>query len=431
MKKLITLLVAVLMSFSLVGCSSGSGSSDSSTGSVYYLNFKPEADETWQTIAKMYTEKTGVEVKVVTAASGNYETTLISELGKSNAPTLFNIGNSGAVATYGDYALDLTGTDVYNEMTTHAFDQVKDGKTYSIGYCYESYGIIVNKALLAKAGHDISEITNFATLKAVVEDIHSRAAELGFDAFTSSGLDSSSSWRFSGHLANIPLYYTFKDAGQDMSTAPATISDKYLTNYRDIWDLYINNSATTPVGQITATGDQAEAEFYNGQAVFYQNGSWEYATLSQYIDSEDLQMIPIYIGFEGEENSGLSSGTENCWAVNCKASEADQQATLDFLYWCVSDSEAQSLLTGALGAMPFNAAATSDNKFLADANALLAEGKYNVDWAFNATPNVDTWRAGVVSALSAYCQDQSDANWSSVVDAYVNGWATQYNAANN
>ena len=58
-------------------------------GSVYYLNFKPEQDQQWQDLAKAYTEETGVPVTVVTAASGNYETTLMSEMGKSGAPTLF------------------------------------------------------------------------------------------------------------------------------------------------------------------------------------------------------------------------------------------------------------------------------------------------------------------------------------------------------
>ena len=33
--------------------------------------------------------------------------------------------------------------------------------------------------------------------------MHANAATLGFDAFSSAGLDSSSSWRFSGHLANM------------------------------------------------------------------------------------------------------------------------------------------------------------------------------------------------------------------------------------
>ena len=39
---------------------------------------------TWHKPAKEYTEKTGVQVDTVTAASDNYDTTLMSEMGKSS-----------------------------------------------------------------------------------------------------------------------------------------------------------------------------------------------------------------------------------------------------------------------------------------------------------------------------------------------------------
>ena len=160
------------------------------TGSVYYLNFKPESDAAWQELAKTYTEQTGVKVTVVTAASGTYDTTLTAELDKDAAPTMFQAGNQGAIDAYGEWCLDLRDTDVYKEMTTDDFNlKGEDGSVLSIGYCYESFGIIVNKALLEKAGHSLDEITNFESLKAVADDIHARASELGFDAFTSAGLD--------------------------------------------------------------------------------------------------------------------------------------------------------------------------------------------------------------------------------------------------
>ncbi|MDO5002022.1 MAG: extracellular solute-binding protein, partial [Eubacteriales bacterium] len=222
MKKIIAMLLALVMVFALCACGQPAAPAEqpaeapaeqpaeepapAAEGSVYYLNFKPEADEAWQSLAETYTQLTGVPVKVVTAASGTYQEVLTAEMDKSEAPTMFQVGNLGAVATWGEYCYDLTGTDVWNEMTTHAFDLTNaDGFTYSIGYCYECFGIIVNKALLEQAGHSIDEITNFESLKAVADDIHARAAELGFDAFSSAGLDSSSSWRFSGHLANMPL----------------------------------------------------------------------------------------------------------------------------------------------------------------------------------------------------------------------------------
>lgn len=91
-------------------------------GSVYWLNFKPELDATAQDLAKAYTEKTGVNVKVVTAASGTYSQQLTAEMDKSNPPTLFVIGNQAGVKDWKDYALDLTGTDIANELNTDAYN---------------------------------------------------------------------------------------------------------------------------------------------------------------------------------------------------------------------------------------------------------------------------------------------------------------------
>ena len=328
MKKFLAMLLALVMALSLVACGEKKDDTneggDTATGSVYYLNFKPESDAAWQTLAAAYTAETGVPVKVVTAASGQYDTTLTAEMDKDAAPTMFQVGNLGAVNSYGEFCYNLEGTDVYNQMTTHDFDlKNADGETVSIGYCYEAFGIIVNKALLEKAGHSLDEITNFESLKAVADDIHARAAELGFDAFTSAGLDGSSAWRFSGHLANMPLFYEFRD--DNVTAQPATIKGTYLDNYKNIWDLYTTDTATTGAALLTATGDQAEAEFGQGKAVFYQNGSWEYSNLvidetkGFKMNPADLAMIPIYCGVEGEEKAGLCCGTENCWAVNKNA----------------------------------------------------------------------------------------------------------------
>ncbi len=443
MKKFLALLLTAVMVFAMAACSAPAAdetepaaestaapaedTSDkpAATGSVYYLNFKPEADAAWQELAKKYTELTGVPVKVVTAASGDYQTTLTSEMDKSEAPTLFQCGNQGALNTWGEYCLDLKDTDFYKEMTTDDFNLFgENGEVLAAGYCYEAFGIIVNKALLEKAGHSIDEITNFETLKAVADDIHARAAELGFDAFSSSGLDGSSSWRFSGHLANMPLFYEFRD--DNVTSQPATITGKYLDNYKAIWDLYTTDTATTGADIITATGDMSSGEFKEGKAVFYQNGTWEYAGLVEAgLKPEDLAMIPIYCGVEGEEKAGLCCGTENCWSVNKEASEENIQATLDFMKWVVTSEEGTTMMAEQFGPCPFKSAKTPENVFFAQANDYIAKGNYVVTWAFNYTPAVEDWRAGVVDALSKYV---AGGSWDDVKTAFVDGWAAQYAA---
>ena len=429
MKKFLAMLLALVMALSLVACGEKKDDTkteggDTATGSVYYLNFKPESDNAWKALAATYTEKTGVPVKILTAASGEYESTLVSEMDKEDAPTLFQC-NEGGVATWGEFCYDLSSSDVYNQLTSKDYAlKNADGEVISIGYCLETYGIIVNKALLKEAGYEVTDITNFESLKKIADDIHSRAAELGFDAFTSAGLDGTSSWRFSGHLANMPLFYEFRDEG--VTSKPATIKGTYLDNYKAIWDLYITDSATTGAALLSATGDQAEAEFGEGKAVFYQNGTWEYSNLTSEkfgMNADDLTMIPIYIGVGDEANQGLCTGTENYWCVNKEADQADIDATLDFIYWCVSSDEGTKAMANDMGfVIPFKNAQESPNLFVKVDNALTAEGKTPVAWCFSTMPS-ENWKNGVGSALTAYAAGTGD--WNAVVTAFVDGWKTE------
>ena len=427
MKKLFALLMALVMVLSFAAC----GQEDEP--SVYWLNFKPESDEALKEIAALYTAETGIPVEIVTAASGTYSETLTAEMDKKDAPTIFVVSPNG-VPTWGDYCLDLTGTAIANELATDAYNVYdEDGKLVSIGYCYECYGIIVNNALLNEAGHDVSEITNFETLKAVVEDITANKEALGFSAFTSAGMDGSSSWRFTGHLINLEYVHEFRDdpeAWGNGAYGPAELTGAYMDNYRALFDLMVEN-ATVDRKELATGGFDANAEFANGEAAFYVNGNWEYASLIEKgMNPDDLCMIPYYSGIEGEEKAGLNCGTENYWAINGKASEADIQATMDFLVWLVTDAEASEMAVNTFGVMPYKSAAESTNRFLAQANAYLADGCYNFAWVTNYQPNVDAYRETAVNALNAYNADPSDANWATVVTAFIDGWAVQYAAAN-
>jgi len=434
MKKLITLSLAAAMTVSLLaGCGStttpsASGSASSgktAAGKVYYLNFKPEQDQDWQDLAKAYTAETGVPVTVKTAASGQYETTLKSEMAKTEAPTLFQVNGPVGLASWKDYCYDLTGSEVSGQLTSSDFALMDGSKTAGIAYVIESYGIIYNKQLLTKAGYTQDNIKNFTDLKKVVEDITARKSELGFSAFTSAGMDSSSDWRFKTHLANLPIYYEYKDDG--ISTTDA-IKGSYLDNYRAIWDLYINNATCEPSLLSTKTGDDATAEFVSGKAVFYQNGTWAYNDISA-LGDDNLGMLPIYIGAKGEEKQGLCTGTENYWCVNKNASQEDIQATLDFMNWCVTSDAGTKALCETMGfVIPFKDNLKSTNPLVNIANDYVEKGYTPVSWNFTTMPS-EQWKNGVGSALTTYAADQTDASWGKVVSAFVGGWATEHAAA--
>ena len=423
MKKILALALTLVMIFALA-VPAASAAND---GSVYWLNFKPELDETAQALAAKYTEATGVEVKVVTAASGTYSQTLTSEMDKSSAPTLFVIGNQAGVKEWGEFAMDLTGTPIAEELNTDAYNLYdEDGRLVSIGYCFECYGIIVNPDLIEAAGHSMDELVNFEGLKAVAEDIHARADELGFDAFASADMDGSQSWRVTGHLANLEYFYEERDAGC-WTECPAELTGAYMENFKALYDLIINNSLTDPSALATGGHDPAN-ELKSGKAVFFLTGSWDYADITS--ELPNVAMIPYYCGVEGEEKAGLNCGTENCWAINDTVSDADKQATMDFMVWLVTDPEASQIMVDQLGVLPYKHVPESANGFLADANNYAADGCYVMDWATNYQPNVDDYRAALVSALNAYNADQSDANWELVKTAFVDGWAVQYQSAN-
>ena len=431
------------------GSTQAGGKADkTASGKVYMLNFKPETDEAWKALAETYTDQTGVEVNILTAADGQYNTTLQSEMSKSDMPTIFTVGNTTAAQTWNDYTYDLKDTDLYNHLTDKSLVINYDNKVAGVANCYECYGIIFNKTILeGYCGMDgavvksVDEINNFDTLKKVADDINSRVDEineaLGTDlteAFASAGLDDGSSWRFSGHLANMPLYYEFKDDGCDLTAGEAEITGKYLDNFKNVWDMYVSDSAADPK-TLNSGALNAESEFGMGEAVFYQNGDWEYANLTNpdngyTVTAEDLSMMPIYFGVD-DANEGLCVGTENYWAVNKKAPQEDIDATLEFLNWVITSDEGRDAITNQMGlTAPFDTF-TGDyetkNAFAQASNKLMSDGKTSVAWSFNATPNVDDWRKDVVAPLTAY--SAGTGSWDDVVTAFVDGWANQWKLA--
>ena len=444
-KRLIALLLTAAMTAGmLAGCGGSGGDSDGgdadggkeATGKVYYLNFKPEQADQWVELAKQYTDETGVQVDVQTAASGTYESQLKSEMAKDEAPTLFQVNGPVGLATWKDYCYDLSDSAVYKDVSSDDY-VLKDGdQVLGLAYVIETYGIIYNKAILNdyfaadwSTVKSIDDLNNFGALKAVAEEIQAHKDELGVQgAFTSAGMDSSSDWRFKTHLANLPIYYEYQADG---ITSTDAIKGTYLDNYKQIWDLYLNNATCDPSMISSKTAEDANAEFSLGEAVFYQNGTWAYNDVKgNEVADEDMGMLPIYIGVEGEEDQGLCTGSENYWCVNKNASEEDIQATLDFMQWVVESDEGRDMLANEMGFVtPFTTFADYlPSNPLVQANEEYNEaGKTPVSWNFTTMPS-ENWKNNVGSALLEYAQGTGD--WDGVVSAFVDGWATEYAAAN-
>lgn len=454
MRKLLAIIIAggLLLALSVIFASAESGGAqapvqqtaptrppaqETSGGQVYYLNFKPEQAMQWDALAKRYTAQTGVPVTVMTAAADTYEDTLRSEMEKAQMPTLFQVNGPVGLRTWRDYCLDLSGTQLVQQLKSDEFALRESGQVLGVAYAIETYGLIYRKDLLEQYCRlqdavisTPEDIDSFAVLRAVAEDIQKRRSELGVQgAFTSAGMDASSDWRFKTHMANLPIYYEYKAGDVNVSDA---IQGTYLEGMHKLWDLYIHNATCAPALIGAKTNEDALAEFALGEAVFYQNGTWAYDGLIEAgLTDDQLGMLPIYIDAPGEEEQGLCTGSENYWCVNKKASEADISATVAFLEWCITSDEGRDALAHEMSFVTpfktFDDGYTADNPLHRAANEYLQNGRKPVSWSFTTIPS-ETWKNNVGAALLEYAQGTGD--WETVRKAFVDGWAVEYQAAN-
>jgi raffinose/stachyose/melibiose transport system substrate-binding protein len=437
-RKVFSLTVVVLIAaIALSGC----GTAATSGGEVYYLNFKPEVSEIYQKIADAYKKETGVTLKVVTAASGTYEQTLKSEIAKADAPVLFQINGPVGYAAWKDYCADLKDTELYKHLTDKSMAVTDGGGVYGIPYVVEGYGIIYNNAIMnkyfalpgAKAA-SMAEVNNFATLKAVVEDMTAKKDQLGIEGvFSSTSLKPGEDWRWQTHLADVPVFYEFRDNNIDIKdpAATMTIQFKYADNFKNIFDLYLNNSTTDPKLLGSKSVDDSMAEFALGKSAMVQNGNWAWGQISgvdgNTVKAEDVKFLPIYTGVAGEEKQSINVGTENFFAINKKASAEKQKLAEDFIWWLYGTPTGKAFVTNDLKFIaPFDTFAENEKptdplakeviRYMSDTSL------YNVAWYFVVFPN-QTFKNNFGAALLEYAQGTKQ--WPAVKQLFIDDWATE------
>lgn len=416
------------------------------TGTIRWLNYKPEVADAMQEVAKAYTDETGISVSIETAASGQYESTLTARMDSSDAPAIFVVDSINMLNTWKEYCSDLSGTELYSFVTDDAYTMNDgSGTIYGISYALEGWGIIVNKGITdayfaspnkSTEYTSLDDLYTFEALKAVVEDMTKMKEELGIQGvFGSTSLKSGDDWRYQTHLMNQPLYWEWGgNENIDLNGAIPEFTFRYGENFKNILDLYLNNSVTEPNLVGTKTVDDSMAEFALGQCAMIQNGDWAWNTIAategKAVADEDVCFIPISTGVEGEENMGLNVGASQYMCINAKASEEDQKAALDFLIWLFSSNTGKELVAQKLQFVtPFNsmADATYTNPLFASENQISAAGKTAYCWAANLIPD-QTWKDNFGASLLMYAQGQKD--WDKVVSDAVAEWTTERDITN-
>ena len=248
---------------------------------IYYLNYKPEAADTWKEIAKAYEAETGIQVRILTAASGSYEQTLKSEIAKQKPPTLFQINGPGDYEKWKNYCRDLRDTQFYSWLIEPEMAVTSGDGVYGIPYVVEGYGIIYNDSIMQKYFSlstrktdfgSMDEVNNFDKLRSLVEDMSRHLDELGIEGvFASTSFSEGEDWRWQTHLANLPVYYEFSGKGV---ADEAELDFSYAENFKNIFDLYLNNSCASREELASKTVNDSMEEFALGKAAMVQNGNW-------------------------------------------------------------------------------------------------------------------------------------------------------------
>lgn len=444
MKKIIACLTAAVLLFTVSACGKKNETDMNSAkadNTVYFLNFKPEIADIYKEIAQKYEAEKGVKVKVVTAASNTYETTLKSEIAKSDAPTIFQINGPVGYQSWAKYCKDLSDTKLYDYLSDKDLAIKNSGGVFGIPYVVEGYGIIYNNAIMEKyfalkdkavSISKAEEITSFKLLKEVVEDMTKHKQELGIDGvFASTSMSGGEQWRWTTHLLNMPIYYEMKDISDESTILTAynakTIDFKYADNFRNVFDLYINNS-TTEKGLLSGKSvEDSMSEFALGKAAMVQNGNWAWEQISKVkgntVKADDIKYLPIYIGIDGEEKQGLCIGTENYLAINKNVSEQKQKASVEFLEWLFSSETGKDYAVNKLNFIsPFNTFKENerpDDPLAREVIKRMEKDKTTVEWVFNSFPSQE-FKDDFGNALLEYVQGTK--SFDDVKKVTVDGW---------
>ena len=451
-----------MMAVALAGCGSSSSTAGSKateaakadavqtgagdfTGTIRWLNYKPEIADQLVEVAKAYTDETGVNVQIETAASNTYEQTLTARMDGSDAPTIFVCDSMKMLNEWQDYCADLTNTKLNSFVSDQTYTLKKDDKVYGISYALEGWGIIVNKAVTdayfaspnKKTEYtSLDDLYTFDALKAVVEDMQSMKDELGIEGvFGSTSLKAGDDWRYQTHLMNQPLYWEW--GGNDKIDLNGPIPEfkfEYNKNFKDILDLYLNNSVIDKSLVGTKTVDDSMAEFALGKCAMIQNGDWAWSTIAgtdgKKVNDKDVCFIPITCGVEGEKDMGLNVGASQYMCINSQLDQKDQDAALTFLEWLFSSDTGKKFVAQKLQLVtPFTTMADAEytNPLFESENDIAGKGKKAYCWAANLIPD-DQWKNDYGASLLQYAQGQKD--WDAVVSDAVTEWETERKITN-
>ena len=290
---------------------------------------KVEITSQMEAFAKLYEEKTGVPVKVITGGgSSDYNTVLKAEMQSGREPDIFVIEGPSGYELWKDKIADQTGAD-WIQYTAAAY--MVDGKVVGFPVAVEGYGLAYNKSILDKAGIDPATLTTYDAYEAAFEKLDSMKAELGLDMVVSMVAGTTNNMTWVTGLHNFNVYLTVGNERNDTTyidqVLQGQVDEERFHQYCQYVALIFKYS--DPDMLLNGTQDSQLAAFANGKAAFYHQGNWMDPSLVALNPDFEIAYAPH--AFLHEETDGILVNPPSWYVINENGNKDEALAYLNFL----------------------------------------------------------------------------------------------------
>ena len=319
MKKLIAIVLTLALMMTAV----------SALADIVIVQNKVEITSQMEEFAKLYEEKTGVPVKVITGGgSSDYNTVLKAEMQSGREPDIFVIEGPSSYELWKDKIADQTGAE-WTQYTAAAY--MVDGKAVGFPVAVEGYGLAYNKSILDKAGIDPATLTTYDAYAAAFEKLDSMKEELGLDMVVSMVAGTTTGMTWVTGLHNFNVYLTVGNERNDTTyidqVLEGKVDDERFHQYCQYVALIFKYS--DPDMLLNGTQDSQLAAFANGKAAFYHQGNWMDPSLVALNPDFEIAYAPH--AFLHEETDGILVNPPSWYVINENGNKDEALAYLNFL----------------------------------------------------------------------------------------------------
>ncbi len=334
--------------FVLTCCSFGSQKEQNSKITLNFFNQKPEISTQYQKLARLYHAKhPNVNIQITTSGQGGGAAALQAKFASGEAPDIIMLGGLPEIDRYKEHLINLKNLQASkNIIPALVSGGLSNNRMVGIPVDLEAYGWSYNKAVFAKAGIDVSKITNYSEFLKAVQKLNAEKKQLGLEAvFGFNGGDTNSIASVSAQFTSLPYNNNLVKAFKS-----TTFSWKYEKQMKQYYDL-IKKYNVQPILSVKYDPSVQDL-FFNGKVAMIPQGNWIIPTLDGlekgYVQ-KNLGMLPFFV-----KNSGSARIlTGSSWYLGITNDHPHREkAAKDFINWMYTSKQAQNVIINEMRFVP-------------------------------------------------------------------------------